>query len=216
MKKRYLYFVGAIFFAFASCTSNESKPQVMEQKNEVEKTIMSRRSIRAYKPEQVAQAQLDTIVQCAKNAPSALNRQSWEVRVIQSADLLARINNRFVENAKGKTLQGSAARAQEPGFNVFHGAPTLIVVAKDKNNPYSAVDCGLLAQNVLLSAESMDIGTCVIGNTASILNDPASKDFLKEINLPDTHEVVFGIAVGYKNEHPDAKPRDAAKVQYIK
>lgn len=177
---------------------------------------MSRRSIRSYKPEQITPEQLDTIVKCAINAPSALNKQSWEIRVIQSADLLSRINNSFVEKAKGKSLQGSAARAQEPGFSVFHGAPTLIIVGKDKSNPYSAVDCGLLAQNILLSAESMDIGTCTIGNMAGILNDPDSKDFLKEINMPDTHEVVFGIAVGYKNESPDAKPRDESKVQYIR
>ncbi|MDU1891759.1 MAG: nitroreductase [Dysgonomonas sp.] len=206
-----------ILLGMISCDTKETgKEPVMEQKNIVVENILSRRSIRAYKPEQVQQAQLDTIIQCGINAPSALNRQSWEVRVIQSADLLNRINTRFVEQAKGKSLQGSAARAQEPGFSVFHGAPTLIVVAKDKNNPYSAVDCGLFAQNVLLSAESMNIGTCVIGNTASILNNPDNKDLLGELNIPETHEVVFGIATGYKNESPDARPRDMGKVEYIR
>lgn len=187
-----------------------------EHKNEVVEAIKNRRSIRSYKPEQIDQAQLDTIIDCGISAPSALNKQSWEIRVIQDADLLKRINDSFVEKAKGKELKGSAARAQEPGFSVFHGAPTLIIVAKDKSNPYSAVDCGLLAQNILLSAESMNIGTCTIGNMASILNDPDAKEFLKEINMPDTHEVAFGIAIGYKNESPEAKPRDASKVQYIK
>lgn len=187
-----------------------------EHKNEVVEAIKNRRSIRSYKPEQIDQAQLDTIIDCGINAPSALNKQTWEVRVVQNADLLKRINDSFVEKAKGKELKGSAARAQEPGFSVFHGAPTLIIVAKDKSNPYSAVDCGLLAQNILLSAESMNIGTCTIGNMASILNDPDAKEFLKEIHMPDTHEVAFGIAIGYKNESPEAKPRDASKVQYIK
>lgn len=187
-----------------------------EHKNEVVEAIKNRRSIRSYKPEQIDQAQLDTIIDCGISAPSALNKQSWEIRVIQDADLLKRINDSFVEKAKGKELKGSAARAQEPGFSVFHGAPTLIIVAKDKSNPYSAVDCGLLTQNILLSAESMNIGTCTIGNMASILNDPDAKEFLKEINMPDTHEVAFGIAIGYKNESPEAKPRDASKVQYIK
>lgn len=187
-----------------------------EHKNEVVEAIKNRRSIRSYKPEQIDQTQLDTIIDCGISAPSALNKQSWEIRVIQDANLLKRINDSFVEKAKGKELKGSAARAQEPGFSVFHGAPTLIIVAKDKSNPYSAVDCGLLAQNILLSAESMNIGTCTIGNMASILNDPDAKEFLKEINMPDTHEVAFGIAIGYKNESPEAKPRDASKVQYIK
>lgn len=215
MKKIFIAAIATLML-FSCNDSTKEKTNNMEQKNAVVETIMSRRSIRSYKPEQITAEQLDTIVKCGINAPSALNRQSWEVRVIQNADLLSRINSSFVEKAKGKKLQGSAARAQEPGFSVFHGAPTLIIVGKDKSNPYSAVDCGLLAQNILLSAESMNIGTCTIGNMASILNDPDAKDFLKEINMPDTHEVVFGIAVGYKNESPDAKPRDEAKVQYIR
>lgn len=217
MKKLLLLFVG--FLSFISC--QDAKKETMtttipEHKNEVVEAIKNRRSIRAYKPEQIDQAQLDTIVDCGINAPSALNKQTWEVRVIQNADLLKRINDSFVEKAKGKKLQGSAARAQEPGFSVFHGAPTLIIVGREKNNSVSLVDCGLFAQNILLSAESMNIGTCTIGNMASILNDPDAKEFLKEINMPDTHEVAFGIAIGYKNESPEAKPRDASKVQYIK
>ena len=210
-------FVAMALLSLLAC-KQENKPTVVDMgdKNKVVEAIMDRRSIRSYKPEQVEQSKLDTIIQCAINAPSALNKQSWEVRVVQNADLLKNINARFVENAKGKSLQGSAAKSQEPGFSVFHGAPTLIIVARDKSNPYSAVDCGLLAQNILISAESMNIGTCVIGNMANILNDPDAKHFLKEINLPDSHEVAFGIAIGYKNELPEAKPRDTSKVQYIK
>ena len=199
-----------------ACATSEKENQEMKQENQVVPTIMNRRSVRAYQPQQIDAAQLDTIMQCAINAPSALNKQSWEVRVIQNADLLARINSSFVEKAKGRSLQGSAARAQEPGFSVFHGSPTLIVVGKDKSNSYSAVDCGLLAQNILLSAESMNIGTCVVGNMASILNDPDSKAFLEEIQMPDTHEVVFGIAIGYKAESPEAKARDASKIVYLR
>ncbi|QIK60356.1 nitroreductase family protein [Dysgonomonas sp. HDW5A] len=216
MKKLLLLFVGSLFFISCQESKKETMGITPEHKNEVVEAIKNRRSIRSYKPEQIDQAQLDTIIDCGINAPSALNRQSWEVRVIQNADLLKRINDSFVDKAKGKELKGSAARSQEPGFSVFHGAPTLIIVAKDKSNPYSAVDCGLLAQNILLSAESMDIGTCTIGNMASILNDPDAKGFLKEINMPDTHEVAFGIAIGYKNESPEAKTRDTSKVQYVK
>lgn len=217
MKNLFLLFLGSLFLISCQETKKETmKTNTSEQKNEVVEAIKSRRSIRSYKPEQVNQAQLDTIIDCAINAPSALNKQSWEVRVIQNADLLSRINNNFVEKAKGKNLQGSAARSQEPGFSVFHGAPTLIIVGRDKSNTFSLIDCGLLAQNILLSAESMNIGTCTIGSVAGIFNDPDGKEFLKEINMPETHEVAFGIALGYKNENPDAKPRDTNKVQYIK
>lgn len=204
---------------FASCNqpmkNNEKESLATETKqNVVVENIMNRRSVRKFKPEQIEKLQLDTIMQCGINAPSALNKQSWVVRVVQNPELLTKINETFVEDAKGKSLPGSASRAQEPGFSVFHAAPTLIVVAKDKSNDYSAVDCGLFAENVLLSAESMNIGTCVVGSVAGVLNK--TPELISALNLPDTHEVVFGIAVGYKDEVPVNKGRDESRVEYIK
>lgn len=199
-----------------SCNNEQKIEKVDIEGNKVVETILSRRSVRAYKPEQVKQEQLDTIMKCAINAPSALNKQSWEVRVIQNPDFLNRINTAFVEDAKGKSLPGSASRAQEPGFSVFHGSPTLIIVARDKTNPSSYVDCGLLAQNILLSAESMNIGTCTLGMVGRFLNEPTSKELFDELDLPENFDVAFGISLGYKNESPDAKPRDENKVKYIK
>lgn len=206
-------------FVFTSCNQpmkNVAKENTATdvKQNVVVENIMNRRSIRKFKPEQITELQLDTIIQCGINAPSALNKQSWEVRVIQNPELLNKINQTFVEDAKGKILQGSASRAQEPGFSVFHGAPTLIVVAKDRDNAYSAVDCGLFAENVLLSAESMNIGTCVVGSVSNVLNQ--TRELRAALNLPETHDVVFGISVGYADESPQTKGRDASKVEYIK
>ncbi|MDR2475118.1 MAG: nitroreductase [Bacteroidales bacterium] len=198
------------FIAVACCnqqTENQSNAvSSSPQKNEVVENILNRRSIRSYKSEQVAQAQLDTIINCAINAPSAVNRQPWEVRVVQHADLLKKINDR-VKTKSNNTKED---------YSVFYNAPTLIIVARDKQNNYSASDCGMLAQNILLSAESLGLGTCVIGSLAGVFNDSDSGDLLKAIKLPDTHEVIYGIALGYKNETPDAKPREKAKVQFIR
>ncbi|NDW10035.1 nitroreductase [Dysgonomonas sp. 520] len=197
--------VGLMLFSCEKANKGVDPAKEASQGNAVVESIMNRRSIRSYKPEQIKQEQLDTIMQCAINAPSARNLQAWEVRVIQNPDLLKRINDRFVEKTKAKE-----------GSNVFHNSPTLIIVGKDKENPYSPVDCGLLAQNILLSAESMGIGTCVVGYVAVVFNDEVGKEFLKEIKMPDNFDVAFGISIGYKNESPEAKPRDANKVQYIK
>jgi nitroreductase len=184
------------------------------QENSIIKNILSRRSIRSYKQEQVSDNELDTIIRCGINAPSARNWQPWEVRVVQNKEILAEINTDFIEAAKGKSLQGSAARAQEPDFNVFHSAPTLIVIAADTENHYRKGDCGMLAQNISLSAESLNIGTCVVGNVADIINHSAN--LRKKLAISDTYEVLFGIAIGYKNENPTAKPREANKVQWIR
>lgn len=80
---------------------------------------------------------------------------------------------------------------------------------------YSAFDCGLLTQNILLTAESMGLGTCVVGSIPHVLKDPRAADVLESLNFPENYEVIVGICLGYKDESPDAKQRDPEKVRYI-
>jgi nitroreductase len=154
--------------------------------------IMSRRSIRSYKQEQIKDEELNTILECGINAPSAMNNQSWEIRVIQNPEILNKI-------------EGS-----------FHNAPTLIVIASATDNFFSPVDCGLLGQNILLAAESLDIGTCVVGNFTNFLNSPEGAEVVQKLELSEGYKPLYSIAVGYKNERPEAKPRDKGKIKIIK
>ena len=59
-----------------------------EQGNAVVEAIMSRRSIRKYKDQPVEREKLETIVNCGINAPSGMNRQPWQVRVVDNADYI--------------------------------------------------------------------------------------------------------------------------------
>jgi nitroreductase len=182
--------------------------------NAIIDNILSRRSVRKFKTEQVADEELKILLECGINAPSAMNRQPWAVYAVQNGDILHKINQDFVDWAKGKMLQGSAARAAEPNFSVFHHAPTLLVIAADSENHYAKGDCGNFAQNVMLAAESLNIGTCIIGNVAAVIN--RSELLKKQLQIPENYEVVFGIAVGYKDENPTTKPRDRSKVQWVR
>jgi nitroreductase len=212
-----LYFAIVIAVVATSCQPREKQPESSsEGANAVVENIMSRRSIRSYKPEQVSDRELDIIMECAINAPSALNRQTWEIRVIQDTDLIKELNAGFVQFSKDRNMQGSASRSQEPGFSVFHGAPTVIIVAADES-AYSPVDCGLLGQNILLAAESMNIGTCVVGGIIGYLQtDEAKNSVIPKLKLSEGFTPLYSITMGYKNEAPAAKPRDKSKVQYIR
>lgn len=199
-----------------SCETKQNEKMEVNKKDVVVENIMNRRSIRSYKPEQIKDEELKQIIECGINAPSGLNKQSWEVRVIQNPEMIAEINGGFVKYAAGLEMEGSASRSQQSGFSVFHGAPTIILVASNQGL-YSPVDCGLLGQNILLSAEAMDIGTCVVGGVIEYLNTQDAKDsIVPKFNLSDGFKPLYFITMGYKNESPNAKPRDSSKVEYIK
>ena len=185
------------------------------QKDAILNNILTRRSIRKFKEVQVGKSDIDTIMKCAIFAPSALNKQPWEVRVIQNPRLLEDINKRFLKFAEGKTFQGSAAKYKEPGFSIFRHAPTVIVIARDKSSEISYLDCGILLQNILLSAHALDLGTCPLGTLVSVLNLPANQDILRAIHIPENYEVAINVALGYPDEIPVAPQRYPEKVKII-
>lgn len=209
--------LGFLILLTISCNNekNQRPPLNEAEKNVVIENMLTRRAIRKYTSQQVEKTKLDTLLKSAIYAPSALNKQPWEVRVVQNKVLIDKINERFVAYAKGRNMQGSAARAAEPGFSVFHGATTVIVVARDVENNYSFLDVGLLTQNMLLSAHAIGLGTCPIGSVVPILNDPENSDLTDLLKFPQGYEVALAISVGYPDEKPVAKERFAEKIIYI-
>ena len=206
-----------------SCNNNKTEAveenskceqQCSEQKNQVVDCIMSRRSIRAYKPEQIKDEELKTILECAINAPSARNSQPWEVRVMQNKEAIDNLNTEVIADMIEKRPEAKERFADENASVFFH-APTLLVVAYDTTQYWGQSDCGMLVQNILLAAESMNIGSCAVGCCRDYINSPKAADFVKSLNLPENYVVYLTVTLGYKDENPDAKPRDDKKVAYM-
>lgn len=221
--KNYFYLLILFVFAMVSCNNNKTEAidenskceqQCSEQKNQVVDCIMSRRSIRAYKPEQIKDEELQTILECGINAPSARNSQPWEVRVIRDKEAIDNLNKEVIADMIEKRPEAKERFADENASVFFH-APTLLVVAYDTTQYWGQSDCGMLVQNVLLAAESMNIGSCAVGCCREYINSPKATDFVKSLNLPENYVVYLTVTLGYKDENPDAKPRDDKKVAYM-
>lgn len=215
MKK--IMIAGVLLTGLMACKEPEITHTVYEggQKDAIINNILNRRAIRKYTDQQVSREQIDTIMKCAIFAPSALNKQPWEMRVVQNPDILKEINQRFLNYAQGKEFQGSAAKYKEPGFSIFHNAPTLIVIASDKQSNSAKMDVGIALQNILLSADALGLGTCPLGTLVSILNLPENADILKLLNIPEGYEVAINVSLGYPAESPQAPVRYTEKVKII-
>ena len=208
--------VGAGMFVLCSCTSQGSQQKEVvtdsvsvSQVDPVIETIMSRRSIRKYKPKAVEHEKMQTIVECGINAPNGMNKQSWEVRVVDNPEFINGLTEIFKkENPKA---------AERPGFqNMFNNAPTVVFIANDPAYDMSQIDCGLLGENMILSAWSMGIGSCCLGGpTRFMTSTPAAAEYLKKLDIPEGYQLLYCIAFGYPDETPTAKPRNAAKVKFI-
>ena len=186
----------------AADNSNEIKDNAM---NPVIENIMSRRSIRQYKPEPVKRETMDVILNCGINAPNGMNRQSWEVRVIDKPE-------------KGAELKAARVKAHpqmkpEMVEGCFRNAPTLVFVGTDGSYDFATIDCGLLTENIVLSAWSLGVGSVCLGSPIRFIME--SPEALEMLQFSEGFKPVICIGLGYPDEAPEAKPRDISKVKYV-
>jgi nitroreductase len=196
---------GTILLSCMSCGNNRSEETVMKEGNPVIENIMARRSIRKYKAEPVSRATMDTILMCGINAPNGMNRQSWEVRVVDKPEVMAEIKEYMKAanpDVKPEMIEGC-----------FRGAPTMVFVANDPAYDFSAIDCGLLSENIMLSAWSLGVGSLCLGSPVRFLmNSPEAMD---RLGFSEGYTPIICIGLGYPDESPEAKPRDAGKVRFV-
>ena len=178
--------------------------------NEVIKNIMARRSVRKYLDKPVEHAKLEAIALAGINAPSAMNWQNWEVRIIEDQKLIADVSEVYKQENPGMV-------ERDPNFkNMFRNAPNLICVCAPSDGNFN-LDAGLLGENMMLAAQSLGLGTCIqTGPVRFLLTCEKAKFFLDRLGIPEGYKLLYVIAVGYPDEKPEAKPRDASKVKYIK
>ena len=192
---------GLCLIMATSCNQPEN-----EMKNEAIENMMSRRSIRKYKAETVDRETLLQIMECGINAPSGQNKQSWEIRVVDDPALLNEMSEAMGQSHPGNDF------AKE----CFRGAPVMVFIARDPSYDFSAYDCGMLSQNIMLSAWSLGVGSVCLGSPVRFLTDNEQcKPFIDRLGFSDGYEFCLCIGLGYADEAPEAKPRDMGKVAFV-
>jgi nitroreductase len=99
-----------------------------------------------------------------------------------------------------------------PSFDVFYGAPALIIISATSREAGASEDCALAAQTLMLAAHALGLGTCWIGFARPWLNEPAAK---AELGIPADHSPVAPIIVGHPRGNPELHPRREPEIIWI-
>ncbi len=203
-------FSAALMLLTSGCQTNE-KP--MEQsETPVIDAIMTRRSIRQYKDTPVSRDLLQKLAECGVNAPNAMNKQEWEVRIVDSQDYLNGVTELM------KADMPSFVKADDPKFrNGFRNATAIIAVAcPDDPTGMTLLNVGLLGENICLAALELGLGTCFMGAPSMFLTtNEKAKPYLDKLGFSEGYKLRYVIGVGYPDETPAAKPRDLGKIKFV-
>jgi nitroreductase len=185
--------------------------------NETLTTIKQRRSIRAFKDEQIKDEELQAVVEAGTYAPSARNQQAWHFTVIQNKELLATLSSEAKKAALQLDNEFIRQAASNENFNIFYGAPTLIIVSGDEKAMVIDFDCAAANQTMLLAAQSVGLGSCWINFVMFLFNSPAGAKYIKQLGIPAGYKPYCSVALGYKKTEPAAAPpRKEGIVNYIR
>jgi len=184
--------------------------------NETIDAIKSRRSVRKFKADQISDSVLNEILECALLAPSARNQQKWHFTVIQNKNMLKKAISILKENMINSGIEFLVERARDPNFDPFGNAPTVILVTADKAARFADIDCALAAENIIIAAESLGLGSHIMASTELLFLSEKGREFKGELGVPEGYEHICTIALGYKDENPPAKPRRKDVINYVK
>lgn len=174
--------------------------------------MMTRRSIRAYKETPVPHEIMDVVLRCGIHAPNGMNKQPWEIRVVDDQEMLNAMTDAYLE---GMDENNPRYPKKDPKFrNMFRNAPTVVFIAMEPGL-CSQVDCGLLAGNMVNTAWAYGIGSCIQMAPMQFMNSEAGKPFLEKLAFSDGYEFLMAIGFGYPDETPELKPRNKEKIQYV-
>ena len=173
--------------------------------NETLQTIAKRRSIRKFKPEQIPEEFIDRILDAAMLAPSAHNEQSWFFSVIQNPELIQKLNFESKNAAKNFHVEDIRKIAEHPTLDIFYGAPTVIIISGNTKALLNEINCAAATQNLLIAAESLNIGSCWNG-IAGILFFKEPEKYAQLFNLPPNYTPLYAVALGYKDMQPINPP----------
>lgn len=182
--------------------------------NQVLETIKSRRSVRKYRTTQIKDEELEKILESAIYAPSGHNDQSWHFTIIQDEDLINEISDGAKAVMRTMDVEWIAKMGAIEDLNIFYRAPTAIIISGNKDAVTPETDCAAAVQNMLLAAESLDIGSCWIGFAKFFF---LNHENMMKFKIPEEHEVYYGVALGYKvKKIPNALERKQGVFTYFR
>jgi len=179
------------------------------------KSIRARNSCRAFKSAPLKENQVKELVDSALAAPSARNLQPWHIVIVtdkKEIEYLDAEGMKELDTLEDKTMINLM---KERGGSLFYNAPFLMIILGEEASKWAALDCGILCQNVTLAAESMGLGSCILGLAAVPLEGKNGKELQKRFKFPEGYKFAVAVAVGEAEHGKTPHDLDHKKVTYI-
>ena len=174
--------------------------------NEIIKALKTRRSVRSYKPEQITDDELKTVLEAGTWAPTAKGLQDPWIVAVQNPALLKRISR-----------MNAAVWGKDEDIDPFYGAPTFVLVFGSADWVNAVPDGSLVLGNMMNAAHAIGLGSCWINREREMFATDEGRALMAELGLPAGLIGIGALALGYAAVPPkDPKPRKENYYRIVK
>lgn len=184
--------------------------------NDTQKSILARRSVRAYTDEQLTEAELQALADAALASPSAKNSQDWHFIFVTNRELLEAFSADF---RAGMLAQASPERAEQlRNYDVLYHPPLLVLITLNEqpSSRFAEVDAGIAVENIALAAQGMGLGSVILGMPIDLFRSGIGSAWMKKLQFPEGHRFAIAISVGHPAMTKEAHPIGENKVTFIR
>lgn len=146
--------------------------------------LLTRRSVRAYKPDPVPTALLEEVLRAGTYAPTGGGRQS---------PVLVAVTDRAARDEISRLNAAVMGKDTDP----YYGAPVLVLALADPASSTWVEDASCALENMMLAAHALGLGSVWVHREREIFDSEAGKALLRAWGLPETLRGVGSIALGY-------------------
>lgn len=167
-------------------------------------TLMTRRSVRKYKPDMVPQENLQRILEAGEYAATGRGRQS---------PIILAVTDKTMRDKLSKMNAAIMGVDSDP----FYGAPVVLVVLADKTVPTYLYDGSLVMGNLMNAAHAEGIASCWIHRAKEEFNSEEGKKILQDLGITGDYEGIGHCILGYADgDEPAPAPRKESYVYFVK
>jgi nitroreductase len=204
--------------------------------NAVIEVIKNRRSVRSYLDKPVPKEVIDAIIDAGNWAPTGNNEQNWRFVVVQDRGFMQTLINAafpvwkavidawlkieddytrryftdFWPRCLGwpyQTYEETMKRARDYETGIYWDAPVIIFVIG-----HHVEECSLVRQNMMIAAQSLGLGSCIVGFGAQVTSDP---NVVEMLELKENEKMWAPVVFGYPKIVPESPPKRAPVVKWI-
>ena len=174
--------------------------------NETIRSILDRRSIRAYKPDALTEEQLRVLEECALASPTGMNAQSWHFTFVTDTAIIDDVDRSVLDAFAANGDTATVERVNSRGGSVFYKAPLVVFISCENGSKWGEVDAGIAVENLAVAAHAMGLGSVIIGMCGAAFNGPEGERLEKMLHFPENHRFAIAISIGVPDTTKEAHP----------